>query len=202
MISSQGALRDVFHSMAEISDDEWTFAARHLREMRFGPRAHLFREGGVVGHVHFVVRGLVRIYQNDDGRELVHGFDYEGRFTAPYESLISGRPSSINIQAIEETHTLALPGPVLLALYERHPCWDRVGRKILEDNSARRQDKEMRFRRYSPEEHYGVLIARGSPFIERVPLHQLASYLGITPETLSRIRRRQRDAATDASVQT
>lgn len=201
MSSTYDVLRGVLRAMAEIPDAEWEFAARHFREIRFAPRAHLFREGEVPAFVYYIVSGLVRIYQNDDGRELVHGFDYEGRFVAPYESLIAGRPSGIYVQAIEPTRTLAIPGRVLTSLYDRHPSWDRVGRKILEEMSVRRQDKEMRFRRYSPEEHYRLLIARRSPLIDRVPLRQLASYLGITPETLSRIRRRQRDTAPPGGVQ-
>ena len=201
MASNHEVLRAVFETMATIPDAEWAFAARHVREMRFGRRAHLLREGDVPGLVHFIVKGLVRNYQNDDGRELVHGFDYEGRFTAAYESLITGQATHLNVQAIEETHTLALPGQLLLELYDRHPCWDRVGRKILEDASVRRHDKEMRFKRYTPEEHYNLLKARRSPLIDRVPLRHLASFLGITPETLSRIRGRQRDAAMQLSAQ-
>ena len=77
-------------------------------------------------------------------------------------------------------------------LYDRHPCWDRVGRKLLEEQWRRRQDKEMRFRSYTAEEHYRLLIQRRSPLIERVPLRHLASYMRITPETLSRIRARLR----------
>ena len=199
MGSSHHLLRSVFESLATIPDAEWAYAARHVRELRFGRRAHLFRTGEVPVLVHYITKGLIRIYQNDDGRELVHGFDYEGRFTTAYTSLITGQPSHLNFQAIEETHTLSLPGLLLLELYQRHPCWDRVGRKILEDQSIRRNDKEMRFRRYTPEEHYKLLIARRSPLIDRVPLRQLASYLGITPETLSRIRARQRDASTQTS---
>src|SRR3970040_1452083 len=148
MSSSHELLRGVFSAMADLPDAEWAFASRHVREMRFPSRAHLFREGEVPAFVHYIVSGLVRIYQNDDGRELVHGFDYEGRFIAPYESLITARPSGINVQAIEPTDTLAIPGPVLTSLYDRHPCWDRVGRKILEEMSVRRKDKERRSRRY------------------------------------------------------
>ena len=193
-------LRLVFSSLADLPDSEWAYASRFVREAHFAPRDHLLREGDVGNTIHFIVRGLVRNYQNDDGRELVHGFDFEGRFVASYESLITNTPTYLSVQALEETHTLTLPGAVLLNLYDRHPAWDRVGRKILEDATVRRYDKEMRFRRYSPEEHYHLLIERRSPLIARVPLRHLASYLGVAPETLSRIRSRQRDEAKGAGA--
>jgi CRP-like cAMP-binding protein len=193
MNSSHQQLRDVLSSYAEIPASEWNYLAGHLLDMSFAPREYLFREGEVGSLIHLIIKGLVRNFQNDDGRELVHGFDFEGRFVATYESLITGQPSHLNVQALEATQTVAIPGAVFLGLYHRHACWDRLGRRILEDNTIRRYDKEMRFRRYSAEQHYQLLIQRGSPLIERVPLRHLASYLGIAPETLSRIRSRQRD---------
>lgn len=201
MNPSHQILHRVFNSYAEVPDAEWNYLARHLLDMSFEPREFLFREGEVGSLIHLIIKGLVRNFQNDDGRELVHGFDFEGRFVATYESLITGQPSHLSVQALEATVTVAIPGAVFLGLYHRHPCWDRLGRRILEDNTVRRYDKEMRFRRYSAEEHYQVLIQRRSPLIERVPLRHLASYLGIAPETLSRIRGRQRDEtrAVDAS---
>jgi CRP-like cAMP-binding protein len=200
MNSSHQQLRDVLSSYAEIPASEWNYLAGHLLDMSFEPREYLFREGEVGSLVHLIIKGLVRNFQNDDGRELVHGFDFEGRFVATYESLITGQPSHLSVQALEATETIAIPGAVFLGLYHRHPCWDRLGRRILEDNTIRRYDKEMRFRRYSAEEHYQLLIQRGSPLIERVPLRHLASYLGIAPETLSRIRGRQRDVTSVADA--
>jgi len=84
-------------------------------------------------------------------------------------------------------------------MYNRHPCWDRFGRRILEAQWLRQSDKARRFRVYSPEEHYKLLIERRSPIIDRVPLNQLASFLLITPETLSRIRARIRSKGDQAA---
>jgi CRP-like cAMP-binding protein len=188
-------LRAVMTELSAIPDPEWTFFWQHVRQRRFSRGAHVYREGEPAGDVHFLLAGLVRLYHGGDGEELVRGFDYEGRFIAMYESVITGCPARLNVQALEPVHSLVFTGSLLLQLYDRHRCWERFGRRVLELHWVRRQDKEMRFRLHGPEEHYRLLLARGSPLIGRVPLRQLASYLQITPETLSRIRSRvARDA--------
>ncbi|HSA56060.1 MAG TPA: Crp/Fnr family transcriptional regulator [Gemmatimonadaceae bacterium] len=184
--------RQVFTELADVPDEEWQFFWSHVQEQRFKSGAHLFRDGKPARAIHYLLSGLVRIYHNVDGAELVRGFDYEGRFVAVFESILTGDPSGVNVQALEPTHTLWFPGAMLKHLYERHLCWERVGRKLLEQQWLRRQDKEARFRIYSPEAHYRLLLERRSPLVSRVPLRQLASYLQIAPETLSRIRARLR----------
>ena len=187
-------LREVFDTLADSPDQEWHHFWAHGRECRFATRHYLFREGGSAPLILFILSGLVRLYHNEDGRELVRGFDYEGRFIADYEAVLTGSPASFSVQALEPVHALAFPSALLETLYARHPCWDRVGRRLIELQWLRQVDKERRFRLHSPEAHYRALIARRSPLVERVPLNQLASFLRITPETLSRIRARLRDA--------
>ena len=181
-------LRAFFAELAEIPASEWQHFSAQVRQCRFAPRQHLIREGHTAPTVHFIVSGLVRLYHNHDGRELVRGFDFENRFVTVYESVLTGEPAGFSVQALEPTVTLAFNGDALREGYRRHPCWDRVGRRILEAQWIRQADKLHRFRVHSPEEHYRVLLARQSPLIQRVPLNQLASFLHITPETLSRIR--------------
>jgi CRP-like cAMP-binding protein len=195
--NAQTRLRSVFDSLADIPAREWDHFWSHVREHRFATRQYLFREAGPAPLILFILSGLVRLYHNEDGRELVRGFDYEDRFIADYESVLTGCPASFSVQALEPVHALAFPAPLLETLYARHPCWDRVGRRMIELQWLRQVDKERRFRLHSPEAHYRALIARQSPLIDRVPLNQLASFLRITPETLSRIRARLRDASDD-----
>ncbi|MGK2963243.1 MAG: Crp/Fnr family transcriptional regulator [Gemmatimonadaceae bacterium] len=186
----EDALHGVITGLVQISEVEWTAFRRSLHHRNFAPREHLVLEGDRTSQVYFIVSGLVRIYYNEDGRELVRGFDYEGRFTTAFDAVLTGEPAVFSIQALEPTFALAFSGNTLQALYERHPCWDRFGRRILEAQFVRQSDKERRFRIYDAEAHYRELIARKSPLIDRVPLNQLASFLRVTPETLSRIRRR------------
>jgi CRP-like cAMP-binding protein len=185
-------LRGVFNSLAPIPDAEWRYFWAHVREGRFARREQLFREGEVGMAIHYIVTGLVRNYHNRDGVELVRGFDFEGRFTAVYETVLTGQPASFSVQALEPTRTLWFSGEVLPVLYDRHPAWDRFGRRILETIWLRGQDRQRRFRVYNAEAHYRLLLERRSPIVARVPLRQLASFLEITPETLSRIRHRIR----------
>jgi CRP-like cAMP-binding protein len=193
-------LRGVFDDLADIPEPEWNHFWSHVRECRFAARRYLLREGQPASHIHFILSGLVRLYHNVDGRELARGFDYENRFVTDYESVLTGAPAAFSVQALEPTHTLAFPSGLLATLYDRHPCWDRVGRRIHELDLIRRADKERRFRMYDAEAHYAALVARGSPLATRVPLNQLASFLRITPETLSRIRARLRKRADNSAT--
>jgi len=186
------ALRTACAEFADIPDEEWRFLWARMLAREFAPREHIVREGRPAPYVHFIVSGLVRLYYNREGRELVRGFDFENRWAAAYESVLTGEPATFSIETLEPTRTLSFTAETLRLLYNRHPCWDRFGRRILEAEWVRQADKARRFRVYSPEEHYKVLIARRSPIIDRVPLNQLASYLHVTPETLSRIRARIR----------
>lgn len=195
MTTDSRPLRAAFEALTPIPDEEWARFWPHVRERRFTPGEHLVREGRVATHLYFIVDGLVRLYLTTDGEERTRGFDFQGRFTGAYHSVLNGRPALDSIQALEPTCTLCFPGDLLMQLYEGHRCWDRVGRRLHELQSLRVADKEMRFRRYKAEEHYQLLIERRSPLIARVPLRYLASYLGITPETLSRIRARMRARA-------
>jgi CRP-like cAMP-binding protein len=197
MTSDEQILRTALAEYAEIPEAEWRHFWSQMRVRDFAPREHLVREGHPTSAIHFIVSGLVRMYYNRDGRELVRGFDFEGRWATVYESVLTGEPSTFSIETLEPTRTIAFSGRVLAAMYDRHPCWDRFGRRILEAQWIRQSDKARRFRIYTPEEHYRLLIARKSPLIDRVPLNQLASFLQITPETLSRIRSRIREESLD-----
>jgi len=191
-------LHRLFLELADLPADEWRYFAGFVHERRFAPGEHLIREGHDAATMHYIVRGLVRLYHTGDGVEYVRGFDFEGRFAAVYECVLTGDPAPFSIQALEPTHTLTFPGNLLAQLYDRHAAWDRIGRRILEQQWLRGRDKETRFRLYKAEDHYRLLIARDSPLLARVPLNQLASYLGITPETLSRIRAKLRSESLDS----
>jgi CRP-like cAMP-binding protein len=193
-------LRAFLERLAPIPNEEWAYVAPRLSERVFRRGEHLQREGRAVTSLYFMLEGAVRVYLLDrDGRERVRSLLFAERLAgAYYEGVLADRPSTINIEALETTRVLVFPPRMLVALYERHACWDRVGRRIAELAYVEKEEKEHRLRLLSPEEHYRFLVAKRSPLVTRAPLRHLASYLGIRPETLSRIRRRAQARAAGA----
>ena len=124
--ASGDRFRAVFAQLADIPGEQWGEFSSRVYERQFAPRDVLIHEGHPATSIHFIVSGLVRLYYNEDGRELVRGFDYEGRFVAAYESVLTGKAASFSVQALEPTRTLAFTGEHLRTMYGRHPCWDRV----------------------------------------------------------------------------
>lgn len=185
-------VRNALSAYATVPDTEWAWFWPQLSERKYARGARLVREGATAPDLWFIVTGLVRLYHASEDGELVVGFDYEDRFVGDYESVVRATPAALSVQALEPLHTVVIPGRILLQAFERHWCWDRFGRRVLEQDGFRRHDKELRFRTLNAEEHYRLLLERGSPLIGRVALRQLASYLRVTPETLSRIRARVR----------
>ena len=198
------SVRRVLESFASIPTAEWRFFETHLSEISLGRGEHLQLAGRPVSRIYFVVDGLLRNYLLDaDGTERATGFRFPGDFAGDYSSgVVLHQPSTISIDALRASRVVALPSSVFALLYERHACWDRIGRGMSQRSDAQRQEKDHRFRRFSPEQHYQHLLVHMPHIATQVPLRHLASYLGIRPETLSRIRRRNsatRDTQQNAS---
>lgn len=146
----------------------------------------------LIGHtcktIYFVKSGLVRIYYFKDGIDITESFEFENAFVARAESLFTGKPSKKAIQAIEDTTLIAIDSNKLFKLFDLHPDLERLFRKIIELSYVNTVNRLESLQFYTAEERYANLIKDHSNVLKRVPLKLIASYLGITPVSLSRIR--------------
>ena len=145
-----------------------------------------------IGHtcktIYFVISGLVRIYYFKNDIDITESFEFENAFVARAESLFSGKPSRKAIQAIEDTTLVAIDSNKLFALFDKHPSLERWFRKIIETSYVNTVNRLESLQFNTAEERYHHLLKEHPEVLQRVPLKFIASYLGITPVSLSRIR--------------
>lgn len=184
------SIRGRFPEFSVAPPGEWQHFVTLLRPRRFEKGAYLQRQGEAADRLFFLIEGAACLQHLADGRAVNLGFDFDGRFVAAYDSILTGEPSTFGIFAIEPCTCLQLLAADLRSLYERDPCWDRIGRLLAERYFVAKARKEDDIRSRSPTDRYRRIVRERPDLATRVPLYELARYLGITPETLSRIRSR------------
>lgn len=148
----------------------------------------LVRQGEGQEWLAAIERGLVRYFHHNAQREITLGFDHEGGFTGAFEAYVTRTPSVLSIEAPEETVLCRFDREALDLLMASHDrrreLWGRASTAEL----LRKMEAERVVRAQSPRERYEALERERSHLLRRVPLYHFASWLGIAPETLSRIR--------------
>ena len=154
-----------------------------------------FKKGSTVqpiGHtcrtIYFVKEGALRVYYFKDSHEITESFEFENNFVARAESLFTGEPSRKAIEAIEDSKVIAISTVQLFALYDSHHDIERLFRKMIEKAYVRTVKRIESLQFHTAAERYAEMIREQPDVLLRVPLKMVASYLGITPESLSRIR--------------
>ena len=165
--------------------------AQTVTARRLSKGEHLVREGDTAAHLYFVCTGVLRYYYLADGVEHTGQFFDAGMFLADVHSVSTGAPAEQNIDALESSDVLCIPLAAVRAAYDADHAYERFGRRVMEEAMAGSQRRSANLLKLSPEERYARFIATRPDVARRVPLYVIASYLGVTPEALSRIRRRR-----------
>jgi len=161
------------------------FSYRKLRKKQY-----LLQEGEICKNLVFVLKGLLRTYNIDEkGNEHMSIFGWEGWWISDFNSFLSGEPAVFNIDAIEESELLMLSRQDYEALTLAVPIMDRYFRILYQNSLVTKERRLMSTITHTAEERYLELSASNPKIIERIPQNLIASYLGIAPETLSRIKK-------------
>ena len=172
----------------ELNPDEKTLIQNVLRFKKYRKKQFLLQEGEVCKAQFFLVKGAVRLYQiSEDGKEAIVQFAFEDWFIADLVSYFTQTPSEYAIDALEDVEVLILDKVDLEELYHKVPKLERYFRIIFQNALVASQWRHTMMKK-SAEDRYQAFIKR-FPFMEqRLAQHHIASYLGITRETLSRLR--------------
>lgn len=145
-----------------------------------------------IGHtcrtIYFIKKGVARIYYFKEDIEITECFAFENSIIARVESLFTEKPSRKAIQMIEDSELIAIDSAKLFELYDSFPSIERLFRKIFEAAYVDTVNRVESIQFHSAEERYNFLLKESPNVLQRVPLKYIASYLGITQVSLSRIR--------------
>ena len=150
----------------------------------------IFRAGQIFNTMYFVLDGCVRLYYNNNGREKTAFFYTKGKFFRAIESYRNEIPAKENYQAIEDTTLLLFHRNFASQLIEQYAKFKHIAQLAVEDELIIAQNMISSFVTKSPEQRYLELIEYNRNLFKNINQHYIASYLGITPESLSRIRKR------------
>ena len=173
-----------------MTDESWMITESVLSTRTIRKGEFLVREGSVCDYVSFVNHGLLKTYYLVDGKEKIISFCNELNYVSEYQSFLTRLPATSFVQALEDTEVVDTHYNDLQMLYKKVPEANIIGRMIAENlflimcEGSNAAAKESILQRYT-----NLII--GQPWLmQRVPQYMIASYLGITPEALSRIKSR------------
>ena len=182
--------RNYLKDMTSLNSDEFDLALPSFSIVELKRGKHFVEENKTCTHFAFIVSGLMRAYRNDDGEEATICLCNTNAFATSTVSFITQTPSHTSIQALEDVLLLTITFKDLQYLYTISSFWQKVGRLIAEKEFMFMQKNEWRNSKRSAMEKYQLLLKENPGIVNRVPLQYIASYLGIQPETLSRLRKK------------
>ena len=183
-------MKTVFQSIQNISQTELNHLEDLITFRKLNKGELLLKENEVCNEIVFIKKGLLRSYfYNHQGDEITNCFAFENEFMASFSSFITQDIAEENIQALADTELQVLSRESLEQLYQSNIRWQEIGRKLTEMEYVTLQKRMISFQKLSATQRYGELYKNHQKYLQLIPLQYLASYLGITPRHLSRIRK-------------
>ncbi|WP_337100365.1 Crp/Fnr family transcriptional regulator [Paenibacillus sp. YIM B09110] len=181
------ALKKLMGPLA-VPDQDWEIFVKRTMVRKLKRDYFAVRAGETVHCAYFCIKGLFRFfYTLDDGKEFTKSFALEGDIVTSYGAMISGEPSYFSIQALEEALVIEIPYTLLLELVDRSRHWERFLRHSVEQLYKKKEERERELLYLSAAERLEAFKMKYPGLEARIPQYFIASYLGISPVSLSRI---------------
>lgn len=187
-------MRRLIEQFVPLTEEEWQMMQALLSERTIRKHDCMIREGMMGRELGYILEGEMRHYYTHADEQRTTYFYFENAFVGPYMSCVTGQPSRLTIEALSDTRMLVFPYAGFKELFDRSHTWERFGRKLAEYLAMGLEERMVGLLTLTPEERYSELLGSNKKkILERIPQQHIANYLGITPVSLSRIRKRLAD---------
>jgi CRP-like cAMP-binding protein len=187
--SSTEPLIDYFNSLIPLNNEECQLVRELFKSRLYRKKQYVLQENDVCNQFNFVVRGCLRMYKVDEkGSTHIIQFASENWWMVDIGSFHQKKSSDLSIDALEDTMVLQISYENLIKLYTSAPKFDRIFRVLIENSFVKLQNRLLQNISSTAEERYLSFMETYSHLSNRLPQTQIASFLGITPEFLSKLR--------------
>lgn len=176
-------------NMINVNDEEWKEISKKIETKHFKKNTIITREGFIENYLFFIAEGYTRLFVQNEKKETTFVISRENEFTCSFGSFINRKPSAFYLQAISDVKTIAISWNNLNYLYLHVPSVNTISRKLIEYNFTLKENREVNLLTKPPKVLYEKLVTERPDIIQNVPQQYIASYLGITPQALSRIKK-------------
>jgi len=182
------AIKSIFKSISHFTEDELNFLDSYIKPVALRKNENLIAEGQTCNHLFLVEQGCLRNYYNNDGSDVNLNFTLDGQFVTSFESYANREPSKIIIQAMEKSLVWMINSRSFPKEHEHYTPFSTFIRRLLIRLLLTTEEHHNMMRMNIPADRYEYMLKNKPELLQRISLTHLASYIGITRETLSRIR--------------
>ena len=178
--------------IATISDEDWDFFKSKLQRRTLPKKTIFLKINQIENHISFIEYGVVRLFipKENPEKEITFGFSFKDQFVSAYDSFLTQKPSLYQLQTLTETSILSITYKDLQAVYKTTKIGDLIGRLTAERLFLIKSKREQNLLNLSAEERYLKLFKERPELLKVIPLKYISSYIGVTAQALSRIRKR------------
>jgi len=185
-------IKSYLEKIALISSSDWDFFISKLQRRIIKKKSVFIKVNQIEKHISFIESGIVRLFIPLDNpeKEITFGFSFKNQFVSAYDSFLTQSPSNYQLQALTETTMLSISYKDLQSVYESTQIGNLIGRLTAEDLFLIKSKREQDLLKLNAEQRYLKLFKERPELLKFVPLKYVSSYIGVTAQALSRIRKR------------
>ena len=178
--------------IATISNEDWDFFTSKLQRRVIPKKTNFLKLDDIENYISFIESGVVRLYipKENPEKEITFGFSFKNQFISAYDSFLTQTPSAYQLQTLTDTTLLSITYNDLQEVYNKTQIGNLIGRLTAERLFLLKSKREQNLLNLTAEERYMKLFKERPELLKVIPLKYISSYIGVTPQALSRIRKR------------